>query len=76
MSRPTSYRMCDLRNGATHLKTYIEERGAIVGKFVEVLDLDIEGRWEVLNVGDKSVSHEALVEIQKNEKNQRKASDI
>jgi hypothetical protein len=59
------------------MKTYIEERGAIVGKFVEILDdLGIEGRWEVLNVGDRSVSHEALVEIQKNEKNQRKASDI
>jgi hypothetical protein len=60
------------------MKTYIEERGAVVGKFVEVLDEEIsmEGRWEVLSVGDKPVSHEALVEIQKNERNHRKATDI
>lgn len=71
--------MVTLKNGDTHMKTYIEERGAVVGKFVEVLDEEfasIEGKWEVISAADKPIAASALLEIQKSERNHRKATDI
>lgn len=71
------FRMCLLRNGTTHTKAYIEERGAGVGKRVELLDVkEPTGLWEVLSVSDKAVDKSVLIDIQHSLRNHRKVTDI
>jgi len=61
----TFYRWCLLRNGNTHTKGYIEERGAKLGAKVELLDSDTEGLWEVITVSDSRITREELNKQQK-----------
>ena len=53
----TMYYWAQMRNGNKHTCGYIEERGAKVGAFVELLDLDGE-MWEVTSVASDPVTKE------------------
>lgn len=51
------YYWTQLQRGNQHTCGYIEERGAKVGAFVELVDLD-GAMWEVTSVSDKPVTKE------------------
>ena len=51
MAKEIFYRQCDMSNGTGRMTGYIEERGAVVGKQVEII-ADNSNRWEVTQVGD------------------------
>ena len=58
------YYQCLLRQGDTEVTAWIESRGAKVGAFVEVRELD--GLWEVVKAHKAiSLSEEALKKNQK-----------
>lgn len=60
----TTYHWCQLKNGNKHTCGYIEERGAVVGKHVEMVDLDGEF-WEVLTVAHPGVPKSFVRENEK-----------
>lgn len=65
----TLYYQCDLSQGTGRTRAYIEQRGAIVGKRVEIKDDGFTGLWNVDNVADKGVEISALREEQRKSRN-------
>lgn len=59
MAKEKFYRQCSLSNGTGRTHGYIEERGAIVGKRVELIE-DDRNLWTVDSVGDKRVPYSLL----------------
>lgn len=58
------YYQCNLSQGTGRTTAYIPERGAVVGKSVEIKDDSFTGRWRVDQVADKGISEEVLREKQ------------
>ncbi|TLX17210.1 hypothetical protein [Rhizobium sp. MHM7A] len=58
------YFQCNLSQGTGRTTAYIPERGAVVGKSVEIKDDSFTGRWQVDQVADKGISEEMLREKQ------------
>lgn len=56
------YFQCALSQGATKTQAYIEERGATVGKRVELKGID--GLWSVDQVADIGIDEDRLREKQ------------
>ncbi len=70
----TMMTQCRLRNAAGKITDgWIENRGAIIGQWVEVKGLD--DRYEVLTIGDE-LPAEVVYENERNFLNHRKATDI
>lgn len=61
------YQQCRLTDGTMYTNGWIERRGAKVGSKVEVKDLD--GLWEVLEVGSYVMTAEELSEKQRANRN-------
>jgi hypothetical protein len=57
-----NYRLCGFSQGASRTQGWIEERGAILGASVEIMELG--GFWEVIGVGDVSKSKEEVHEVE------------
>jgi hypothetical protein len=70
----TWYRQCKFKKGNTAQYAWIEERGAKVGNEVELKSSNDE-KWLVVEVGGR-LSEEYVRELERDYKNQRKASDI
>ncbi len=71
------FRQCTFRKGPTTQTAWIEERGALLGRKIE-LKSEREGDqrdWEVVAVGGRA-SQEMVEELARDHKDQRKASDI
>jgi hypothetical protein len=58
------YFQCNLSQGTGRTTAYIPERGAILGKLVEIKDDLFTGRWQVDQVSDKGISEDMLREKQ------------
>lgn len=65
------FRQCKLQQGAKIQTAWIETRGAVVGKNIEVKDGS--GRWDVVEVYDHELSKDALKEMQENNRNSLKS---
>ena len=65
----TMYFQCTLSQGTGRTSAYIEQRGARVGKLVEILEDKFSGLWEVISVSDRGVSAEYLREKQRKDRN-------
>ncbi len=63
------YFQCELSQGTGRTRAYIEERGAILGKDVEIKDEGFEGRWTVIQVADKGIDETVLKEKQSMDRN-------
>lgn len=61
----TKYFQCDLSQGTTRTTAYIEERGAIVGKSVEIKEEGFDGRWLVEQVASQGIDGVALKDMQR-----------
>ena len=68
------YLQCRLTNGTMYTHGWIEKRGAKVGAKVDVLDLD--GLWEVLDVGSYSMTSEELSEKERARRNGSKSIKV
>lgn len=64
----TKYFQCDLSQGTTRTTAYIEERGAIVGKSVEIKEEGFSGRWTVDQVSSMGIDGVALAEKQRRDR--------
>lgn len=62
------YYQCDLSQGTTRTTAYIEERGAIVGKSVEIKEDGFSGRWTVDQVGSTGIDESVLREKQRKDR--------
>ncbi len=58
------YFQCNLSQGTGRTTAYIPERGAVIGKSVEIKDDLFTGRWRVDQVSDKGISEDVLREKQ------------
>ena len=67
------YYWSQLRNGDKHTCGYIEERGAKVGSFVELVDTDGEF-WEVTRVSQPGFTKEYVRGNEKNYKQFQKST--
>lgn len=67
------YYQCELTQGNLKQVAWIEERGAIVGKNVEIKD--DSGRWDVVAVYPHSLEAKALQEFQQNSRNFKEKTD-
>lgn len=73
----TKMYQCDLSNGSTHTRAYIEEKGAVVGAKVTLKDSDEPGKlWTVDSVSTMSIEEKYLNELKTAYRKQREASDI
>lgn len=62
------YFQCTLSQGTGRATGYIEQRGAQVGKLVEVKEAGFTGLWSVDSVSDRGVSDEYLREKQRKDR--------
>jgi hypothetical protein len=58
------YFQCSLSQGSARTQAYIPERGAGVGKMIEIKDDGFDGLWKVDQVADKGIDERALREKQ------------
>lgn len=58
------YFQCELSQGTRRTRGYIEQRGAAVGRLVEIKDDGFDGLWCVDQVADRGVEERALREKQ------------
>lgn len=58
------YYQCNLSQGTGRTTAFIPERGAVIGKLVEIKDDLFAGRWRVEQVADKGVAEDVLKEKQ------------
>ncbi|MCV9965106.1 hypothetical protein OIU34_24745 [Pararhizobium sp. BT-229] len=58
------YFQCSLSQGSARTQAYIPERGAGVGKMIEIKDDGFDGLWKVEQVADKGIDERALREKQ------------
>ena len=65
------YRQCKLQQGSRIQFAWIENRGAVVGKNIEIKDGS--GRWDVMEVYDHELSKDALKEMQENNRGSLKS---
>ena len=63
------YYQCRFQRGDAHTIAWIEERGAKLGRLVELLTLDAGGPWRVVSVGDVPLDSQALHEMQRLNRN-------
>jgi hypothetical protein len=66
MAKEVFYRQVNLERGTGRMTGYIEERGAVVGKSVEVI-ADDKNHWIVTQVGDQRYPEAFIRERQKTE---------
>lgn len=62
------YFQCTLSQGTGRTTAYIEQRGAQVGKLLEVKEDGFTGRWRVESVSDKGVDEVYLREKQRKDR--------
>ena len=75
MAKPVQYVQCILKKGKTTQTSWIPEKYAVVGKYLELHDGDIwKNGWQVKSIGAK-VSKEAVDVLEQDYKRTRKASD-
>ena len=68
---------CDLSNGSTKTRAYIEEKGAFVGAKVRLKDSDDDSvYWNVDSVANVGIDEKYLSELKTAYRKQRAASDI
>lgn len=60
---------CTLSQGSARTIGYIEDRGASVGKMVEIKDDGFEGFWRVESVGSHGIEATELREKQRKDRN-------
>jgi hypothetical protein len=58
------YFQCELSQGTRRTRGYIEQRGAVRGRLVEIKDDGFDGLWRVDQVADRGVEERALREKQ------------
>lgn len=58
------YFQCSLSQGTARAHAYIPERGAGVGKLIEIKDDCFTGLWKVEQVADRGIDERALREKQ------------
>jgi hypothetical protein len=58
------YFQCFLSQGTARTQAYIPERGAGVGKLIEIKDDGFIGLWKVEQVADRGIGERALREKQ------------
>lgn len=63
------YHQCDMSQGTTRTRAYIEERGAVVGRLVEITEDGYSGLWRVDSVGQPGIEREELRERQRLNRN-------
>lgn len=56
----TQYYQVDLSQGSRRTHGYIEARGAVIGRMVEIKDEGFDGFWRVDSVSDKGLSEEKM----------------
>lgn len=59
---------CNLSQGSARTQAYIPERGAGVGKMIEIKEDGFTGRWRVEQVADRGVDEAVLREKQKRDR--------
>jgi len=67
------YQQCKLQQGTQFQTAWIETRGAIVGKNIEVKDGS--GRWDVVEVYEGTMDAKSLQEFQQNSRNFKSKTD-
>lgn len=65
----TTYFQCELSQGTGRTRGYIEERGAKVGKLVEIKDQGFDGLWRVDAVAETGLSEEKMRSDQRMNRN-------
>jgi len=65
----TTYYQCDLSQGTRRTRAYIEQRGAAVGRLVEITDEGFDGFWRVDSVADKGLSEDKMKADQRMNRN-------
>lgn len=70
-----NYYWCQLKNGNSRTCGYIEARGAKVGSKVELVDINVDGLWDVISVG-KSISKEDMRSSERLFSKWRKVTDV
>lgn len=63
------YYQCEMEQGSTRTRAYIEERGATIGKSITIDEDGFEGRWTVISVADKGITKEVLRDKQSMDRN-------
>jgi hypothetical protein len=58
------YFQCSLSQGTARTHAYIPERGAILGKLIEIKEDGFSGLWKVEQVANKGMEERALKEKQ------------
>jgi hypothetical protein len=77
MAKTKTYKLCTLKNENTYTTGYIEEFAAVKGYRIELVELPIDGLWEVISVAEgKPTGHEKILNIQNSQRNHRKVTDI
>lgn len=65
----TKYFQCDLSQGASRSRAYIEERGAVVGNMIEVKEAGFTGLWRVDDVGQPGLDVTEMKDRQQRARN-------
>jgi hypothetical protein len=77
MAKAKTYRLCTLKNENTYTTGYIEEYAAVKGYRIELVEMPMEGLWEVISVaGGKPTGQERILNIQNSQRNHRSVTDI
>ena len=64
----TMYFQCTLSQGTGRTSAYIEQRGAQMGKLIDVKEDGFTGLWRVESVSDRGVDAEYLREKQRKDR--------
>ena len=64
MAKQKTFFQCELRKGTGRDHAYIEDRGAVVGKSVELGGSGTGDFWTVASVSDRGVSEDQFKRIQ------------